>query len=169
MKTARMWTVPSNADNPIFPMCNWRTAVLTIGAIENAESCAQVILALCELGISLEDERFIKNDMTVLDALLCYRNDDGGFRHTKAGGTDMLATRQAYMALASLWRTQNGKSPFYSIGGRVAFHDMEGHANCEAVMALAREGILSGRGDGTFDADATMTRAGVCRTHCSRN
>ena len=127
--------------------------------IENAESCAQVILALCELGISLEDERFIKNDMTVLDALLCYRNDDGGFRHTEAGGTDMLATRQAYMALASLWRTQNGKSPFYSIGGRVAFHDMEGHANCEAVMALAREGILSGRGDGTFDADATMTRA----------
>lgn len=130
---------------------NWGT--------ENAESCAQVILALCELGIPLDDGRFVKNGATLSDVLLAYQNDDGSFRHTKEGKADMLATRQAYMALTSLWRVQAGKGPFYTMGGSVAFRDLAGHENRAAVMALAREGIISGRGDGTFDPDATMTRA----------
>ena len=127
--------------------------------VENAESCAQVLLALCELGISPEDTRFVKNGSTVLDALLRYRNTDGSFRHTKEGNTDFLATRQAYMALTALWRTQEGMSPFYALEGRISFSDIAGHKNRTAILALAREGILSGRGDGTFDPDATMTRA----------
>ena len=130
---------------------NWGT--------ENAESCAQVLLALCELKISPDDSRFVKNGVTVTDALLAYRLEDGSFRHTRDGKTDMLATRQAYMALASLQRVQAGKTPFYTLAGSTAFRDMAGHANETAVRALAREGILSGRGDGTFDPDATMTRA----------
>lgn len=130
---------------------NWGT--------ENAESCAQVILALCELGLSLDDARFVKNDTTLLDVLLTYRNTDGSFRHTPDGNTDMLATRQAYMALASISRLEDGKTPFYTIGGNTSFCDLAGHPNRAAIEALACAGILSGRGDGTFDPDATMTRA----------
>lgn len=130
---------------------NWGT--------ENAESCTQVILALCELGIPLDDARFVKNGATLLDALLAYRNADGGFRHTPDGKSDMLASRQAYMALLSLSRVENGKTPFYTIGGSTTFRDLVGHPDRAAIEALARAGILSGRGDGTFDPDATMTRA----------
>ena len=36
----------------------------------NSESVAQVIVALTELGVPLSDERFVKNDVTVADALL---------------------------------------------------------------------------------------------------
>ena len=130
---------------------NWGT--------ENVESCAQVILALCELGVPLDDERFLKNGETLLDVLLEYRNEDGSFCHTKGGKSDPLATRQAYMALASVWRIQNGESPFYTIGAPTDFSDIKGHPNCAAIKSLARAGILSGRGDGTFDPDATMSRA----------
>ncbi len=130
---------------------NWGT--------ENAESCAQVILALCELGIPLEDERFVKNGATLVDVLLKYRNDDGSFCHMKGGKTDLLATRQAYMALASVQRVQNGQAPLYSIGQATDFSDIEGHPNHTAIEALARAGIIGGRGDGTFDPDAVMSRA----------
>src|SRR5699024_10074836 len=48
----------------------------------NAESCAQVIVALTALGINPDsDPRFIKNDCSVLDALLAFAVDGGGFKH----------------------------------------------------------------------------------------
>lgn len=39
---------------------------------ENAESTAQVIVALTELGISLQDARFVKNGKSTLDHLLTF-------------------------------------------------------------------------------------------------
>src|SRR5699024_11026485 len=51
----------------------------------NAESTAQVIVALTSLGIDpLEDERFIKNGNTVLDGILRFYMDDGGFIHAES-------------------------------------------------------------------------------------
>ena len=50
------------------------------GGAETCESNAQVLVALAELGISLDDSRFVKNGNTALDALLTYANADGSFR-----------------------------------------------------------------------------------------
>ena len=49
----------------------------TSGGLSNSESVAQVIVALCELGIDLNDSRFVKNGNTLLDKLLSYQRTDG--------------------------------------------------------------------------------------------
>ena len=127
--------------------------------IENAESCAQVIIALCELGIPTDDPRFVKDGITPVDVLLSYRQPDGSFAHLPGGGTEMLSTRQAYMALCALWRKENGKSSFYTMKYAPVFSDAAGTPYCMEIDELARAGMVSGRGDGRFDSGATMTRA----------
>ena len=81
---------------------------------KNPESTAQVLVALCSLGIdALEDERFIKNGNTVLDGILKYRLDDGSFCHTVDGATDERSTEQIYFGCAAYLRMMDGKSPVY--------------------------------------------------------
>jgi len=58
----------------------------------NSESVAQVIVALTELGVPLDDERFTKNGITVEDALLRFAQENGAFVHVRAGsGGDAAA------------------------------------------------------------------------------
>ena len=80
---------------------------------ESSESIAQTIVALTELGISLEDPRFVKNGNTLLDALLRFRLEDGSFSHLMDGEADLLATEQAFYALVALHRTEQGKPSLY--------------------------------------------------------
>lgn len=81
---------------------------------ENSESCAQVIVALNELGISLDDQRFIKNNNTLLDNLLSYYNKGEGFKHTKDGsGSNQMATEQAFYACVSAKRAIDGENSLY--------------------------------------------------------
>ena len=79
----------------------------------SSESISQVIVALAELGISLTDSRFVKNGNTLLDALLQFRQDDGGFSHLEDSGTDLLATEQAFYALVAANRMAQGESSLY--------------------------------------------------------
>ena len=80
---------------------------------ENAESCAQVLLALNALGLDADDSRFVKNSHSALDALLTYQNADGGFCHERGGETNLMASEQAACALASLVRAERGESGLY--------------------------------------------------------
>lgn len=82
---------------------------------ENAESTAQVIVALCSLGIDpMEDERFIKNGNTLLDALLSFQQASGGFYHADDGtGENLMATEQSMYALCALYRQQMGYRTLY--------------------------------------------------------
>ncbi len=83
---------------------------------ENSESCAQVIVALTALGIDpATDSRFVKNGMTVLDALASFYVDGGGFRHTASGELDGMATEQGYYALAAYYRFVNGQTSLYDM------------------------------------------------------
>jgi hypothetical protein len=82
---------------------------------ESSESVSQVIVALTELGISLLDERFVKNGNTLLDALLDFRQEDGGFAHLADGGSDLLATEQAFYALVAASRMDQGKTSLYTM------------------------------------------------------
>lgn len=96
--------------------------------VANAESTAQVIQALCALGISLDDPRFVKNGNTLLDDLLRYQQPDGSFRHTVDGtGSSLMATEQALCALAAVLRAEAGAAGLYqmtdtalSVGGAAA-------------------------------------------------
>ncbi|MCM1114463.1 MAG: DUF4430 domain-containing protein [Clostridium sp.] len=81
----------------------------------SSESCAQVIVALTSLGINPDnDERFIKNGKSVLDALLAFY-EDGAFKHTMDGSVDNMATEQAYYALASYYRLLDNKTSLYDM------------------------------------------------------
>lgn len=74
------------------------------GSFGNAEADAQVIIALCDLGIDPDtDSRFLK-DLDLLTALLSYQNSDGGFAHEKGGESDELSSGQALCALAAAKR-----------------------------------------------------------------
>ncbi|MCD8049526.1 MAG: terpene cyclase/mutase family protein [Clostridia bacterium] len=64
----------------------------------NAESTAQVIIALSALGIDANsDDRFVKNGIGVCDALSEYKID-GAYCHVKGGSADKMATYQSLIA-----------------------------------------------------------------------
>lgn len=83
----------------------------------NSESCAQVIVALTALGINpAKDSRFIKNGVSVLDALCSFAVNGGGFKHlateTSANG---MATEQGFYALVAYYRLLNGQTSLYDM------------------------------------------------------
>ena len=148
----------------------------------NSESCAQVLIALCTLGVSCDDSRFVKNGHTVADALLSYRLTDGRFFHVAdQSGNTTMASEQGLCALAAQRRAETGQAALYrmnnsspSVGlpGKhpdvqrvpvfapgAAFPDVSGHPEQTAVEALASRGIINGMGNGLFQPDRTMTRA----------
>ena len=82
----------------------------------NSESCAQVIVALTALGIDpAKDSRFVKNDLTVLDALASFYVTGGGFKHVADKGRDGMATEQGYYALAAYYRFANAQTRLYDM------------------------------------------------------
>lgn len=154
---------------------------------ENSESCAQMITALCELGIPLDDSRFVKNGNTMLDNLMTYRTEGGGFKHTAdEENPNQMAAEQCLYSLAAVKRALEGKSSLYSMSDAVTvsdirtdglagknpdvrrssviypgktFSDIIGHENQSAAEALAQRNIISGRTEDSFEPDGTMTRA----------
>ena len=83
--------------------------------VESSETISQVIVALTELGISIDDERFVKNGRTLEDRLLDFRAEDGGFKHVLDGESDMIATEQAFYALVALDRAEQGMPSLYRL------------------------------------------------------
>jgi hypothetical protein len=80
----------------------------------NSESCVQVIVALCELGIKLDDSRFVKNGHTLLENLLTYRLADGSFQHTTDGsGNSQMSSEQGFYGLVAALRAETGKPSLY--------------------------------------------------------
>lgn len=81
---------------------------------ENSESCAQVIMGLVEMGVSLDDSRFVKNGNGLLDNLLSFHRNSGGFLHTESGeGSSQMASEQGFNAVVSALRVSEGKSSIY--------------------------------------------------------
>lgn len=90
----------------------------------NSESVSQIIVSLCSIGVDPQnDSRFIKNGINLLDALFYYQQEDGGFAHSYesdpgnpaavAGESNSIATDQALLALAAVWRQAQGMSILY--------------------------------------------------------
>jgi len=80
----------------------------------SAESCAQVIVALCALNIDPRmDARFVKEGGSAVDGLLLYRTEDGSFSHNLGQKSNLLATEQAGLALCALERMNEGKTALY--------------------------------------------------------
>lgn len=104
----------------------------------NLESAVQMLVALCELGIPLDDARFMKNDKTILDNALSYQQKDGSFLHTAAGGgSNQMATEQGLYALAAAQRAAEGKPSLYRMTDHLA---LSGAATAGPVKGAGLEG-----------------------------
>ena len=81
---------------------------------KTSESTAQVFMALCELGVDINDSRFVKNGNTVLDNLLSYYRENQGFLHTQGGvGTTNMSSEQCFYTLVNYKRVSEGKTSLY--------------------------------------------------------
>ncbi len=113
------------------------------GGKANAESTAQVILALCALERDVwRDEAFIKNGHTLLDGLYRYENGDGGFCHTLGGMSNDMASSQAFCALSAVNRRLRGACFLYDFSSYGEGQPTAGGAGAEQT---APDG--SGAGD----------------------
>ena len=80
---------------------------------KNSESDVQVIVALCELGISIHDQRFVKNGNTIVDNLITFYEKEKGFKHTDSA--NQMATEQCLYALVALKRAKENKNSLYDM------------------------------------------------------
>ena len=81
------------------------------------ESTVQVLVALCELGIPVDDPRFVKNGNTLTDNILSYKNTDGSFKHSVGGsGNSQMSSEQALYALVAAQRAADGRNSLYRMG-----------------------------------------------------
>jgi len=145
---------------------------------ENAESAAQVLCALCALGVPADDARFTKNGVTLTDCVLSWQLQDGRFEHTKGGGADEMASEQCLCALAAVSRAAKGAAGLYdfsdakdltaaaparsadiAVPAQVRPDASFSDTDSEAVLSLARRGIVDGMGGGLFEPGRELTRA----------
>ena len=87
---------------------------------ENSESADQVIVALTALGIDpLTDSRFIKNGNSVMESMIRFSIENGGFAHTLNTGLNGMATEQGFYALVAYNRFVKGQSRLYDASEEV--------------------------------------------------
>ena len=86
----------------------------------NSESCVQMLVALCELGIPLDDSRFAKNGVTLLDNLKTYQLENGSFLHTYSGsGSNQMASEQGLYGVVAALRAIEGKNSLYRMSDAI--------------------------------------------------
>ncbi len=83
---------------------------------KNSENVSQVIMALSSIGIDAnKDSRFVKNEKSLIDFLLAYQMESGGFKHEESGKENLMASQQANLALISYERFLNGDNTLYDM------------------------------------------------------
>lgn len=153
---------------------------------ETAESTAQVITALCELGISPSDARFTKNGITLYDNIMMFACENGSFKHFKTDiKSNQMTTEQVFYALVAYERFKEGKNSLYDMTDvkselkniteensalnsvvkkstvlyEKSFTDIINHPLKSEIEALASRGIINGKTQEVFEPDANVTRA----------
>ena len=125
-------------------------------------------MALTALGIDPEnDTRFVKNGISVVDAMCGFYVEGGGFKHLADGALDGMATEQGYYALTSYFRLLKGETSLYDMtdveiekNTELPFVDVpENTWYRDAVEFVYWEGIMNGVETDTFDPYGTLTRA----------
>lgn len=92
----------------------------------NSESCVQMLVALCEMGISIDDQRFVKNGHTLLDNLMTFYVEGKGFLHTQSGsGSNQMASEQGFYGLVAVQRALKGESSLYRMHRTLDIGDMD--------------------------------------------
>lgn len=106
---------------------------------ESAESSAQVIMALCALGIDPdEDTRFRRGMQTVLSAMDAFRQEDGTYGHTKDDTQgNFLATAQTLLALRAVQKLRSGEGWIFDFTSYEGPQQKAQHGITYAAIAAA--------------------------------
>ena len=156
------------------------------GAASSSESTAQVLVALCALGIDpTADARFAKNSFHVVDGLLTFYTGEA-FKHQLADTTvDQMGTEQSYYALAAYMRLTGGRSFLYDMNDVCIKHvfgewTVTKAATCTEAGVSTRTCTVCGEeetltvpalghkfGEWTETKAATCTEAGVSTRTCT--
>ena len=147
------------------------TGGFTEEQIENCESSAVVLTALCALGIDPEaDPRFIKNGNTPLDALLAYRLPNGSFTHAFLEDPadpeavpqqpNDMSCQQALYALAAVLRLRENGGCIFDYSG--AALSAEGYNALPAPPGAAEQAVKTvGERFAAFFADEGRRKTAV--------
>jgi hypothetical protein len=85
-----------------------------VGNDPTLESAVQVLVALVELEIPLDDPRFVKNGNTVLDNVLSFQNPNGSFRHTRDNNVrNLMSTETGLHGLVAAQRAAEGRNSLH--------------------------------------------------------
>ena len=156
------------------------------GAASSSESTAQVLVALCALGIDpTADARFAKNSFHVVDGLLTFYTGEA-FKHQIADTTvDQMATEQSYYALAAYMRLTGSQNFLYDMTDVCIKHvfgewTVTKAATCTEAGVSTRTCTVCGAeetltvpalghkfGEWTETKAATCTEAGVSTRTCT--
>ena len=87
-----------------------------------------MIVALCELGIPLDDARFVKNGNMLLDNLMSFYQKGAGFLHVlEGGGSNQMASEQGLYALVAAQRARTGKNSLYRMSDAITIGEDRGN------------------------------------------
>lgn len=107
-----------------------------------AETTAQVLIALCSLGIDpLADPRFVRGENTLFDGLMLFHTDKGGFAHSLNALADSTASAQSLLAITALVRQEKGFPNLYDLSadGKDRVNIFTGEQQ-DAAVTFGKEG-----------------------------
>ncbi|MBB4823244.1 hypothetical protein HNO89_000462 [Sporosarcina luteola] len=148
-----------------------------VGGI-SSEATAQLIIGLTANGIDPRSQAFTKNNSNLIDHLLSYRANDGGFKHLiEDNDSNGMSTEQALQALVAFNLYANGKGALYNFTENnvkpvptptpvpeptpiaAQFKDVASHWSAEYIQQAVEQGLVKGYEDGTFKPNQSLTRA----------
>ncbi|MGG0670267.1 DUF4430 domain-containing protein [Lederbergia citrisecunda] len=146
-----------------------------VGGI-SSEATAQVIIGLTANGIDPRSKSFTKNNINLIDHLLSFKANDGGFKHLSDDrDSNGMATEQTLQALVAFDLFVNGKGALYDFGDTSVkpgpapnpeptptpqqFTDTAGHWAADYIQQAVELGLVKGYADGTFKPNQSLTRA----------
>ncbi|WP_167568707.1 S-layer homology domain-containing protein [Brevibacillus migulae] len=131
------------------------------GGVSNAESAANVISALVAWGEPLDHWK--KGAANPADALLSFQHATGGFRHTKTGMSNQIATAQSLLALSDLKRGASYLTYLRDLSGKrktARLQDLSpSHWAYAEMNYMVKEGYLQGVTSTYIQPEARVTRA----------
>jgi LPXTG-motif cell wall-anchored protein len=83
--------------------------------IDNSATAAQVIIALSAMGIDANSELFAKDNSSLVQFLLTFQNNDGGFDWMGGDESDAMSTPQGIQALVAYQLYTQGKGSLYKL------------------------------------------------------
>lgn len=104
-----------------------------VGGI-SSEATSQVIIGLTANNIDPQGEQFTKKGINLIDHLLSFQTENGGFKHTMTGSTDSMATEQAIQGLLAFDLFTKGEGRLYDFSEKPSQLEISSHSTLQGIV-----------------------------------